>query len=202
MNILLDPNVSYVLLVLGLIFTLLALITPGTGMPEAGAALCLLLAGYAVYKLGFNLWALVVLVLSVIPFVYAIRKPRREIFLALSILGIILGSVYLFPSQGFRPAVNPLLAVLVSILSAGFLWIAIHKALQAHHAHPRHDLSTLVGQVGEAKTSIHAEGSVQVAGELWSAFSKTPIAAGRQARVVGRDGFVLEVEPIKTPSVK
>ena len=55
----------------------------------------------------------------------------------------------------------------------------------------------LVGQVGEAKTRIHEEGSVQVAGELWSAGSKSPIPAGRQVKVTARDGFILEVESEK-----
>jgi len=157
------------------------------------------LTGYTVYHLGFNLWALIILVLSIFPFVHAIRKPKREIFLALSIFGLIAGSVYLFPTQGIRPAVNPILAALVSVLTAGFLWLVIRKTLQAHSAHPRHDLSTLVGQTGEAKTSIHAEGSVQVAGELWTARSAKLIPAGGRVRVIGRAGFILDVEPDNAP---
>jgi membrane-bound ClpP family serine protease len=66
--------------------------------------------------------------------------------------------------------------------------------MQAAHARPSHDLSTLVGQVGEAKTRIHAEGSVQVAGELWSARSEKSIPYGSPVKVIGREGFVLVVE--------
>ena len=195
-SILLDPNVAYVLLVLGFILGLLALVMPGTGMFEIGALFCLVLAGYAVYYVGFNLWALILLVLSVIPFIYAIRKPKREVFLALGILGVIAGSVYLFPAQGFRPAVNPVLATVASVLSAGFLWIVIRKTLQAHLARPSHDLDVLVGQIGEAKTTIHEEGSVQVAGELWTAHSVNPIPVGARVHVTGREGFILEVEQV------
>ena len=79
------------------------------------------------------------------------------------------------------------------------MWIAITKALQAAHALPSHDLSTLVGQVGEAKTRIHSEGSVQVAGELWSARSDKSIPAGNSVRVVAREGFILVVEREKNP---
>jgi membrane-bound serine protease (ClpP class) len=172
----------------------MAIITPGTGMFEVGALFCLALAGYAVYNLSFNLWALIVLVLSVFPFVYAIQRPKREWFLALSILGLVVGSVFLFATDGWQPAVNPLLAIVSSILYAGFLWIVVQKGMQAAHARPSHDLSTLVGQVGEAKTRIHAEGSVQVAGELWSARSEKSIPNGSPVKVVGREGFVLVVE--------
>jgi len=137
------------------------------------------------------LWALIILILSLIPFVYAIRKPKREWALALSILGVIAGSLYLFPSEGFLPAVNPILAALVSLLVAGFLWWTIRKVVTAHHARPLQDLQSLIGQIGEAKTRVQEEGSVQMAGELWSARSDKPIPAGSRVRVVSREGFVL-----------
>jgi membrane-bound ClpP family serine protease len=87
-----------------------------------------------------------------------------------------------------------MLALVSSVLYAGFLWLVIQKTLQAAHTRPSHDLSALVGQLGEAKTRIHKDGSVQVAGELWSARSETPITNGTSIRVVAREGFILVVE--------
>ena len=194
MDFLLDPNIAYLFLLAGVLLGLMAIITPGTGMFEIGAFFCLALAGYAVYNLSFNLWALIVLILSIIPFVYAIQKPKREWFLALSILGLVVGSVFLFATDGWQPAVSPLLALVTSVLFAGFLWIAIQKTLQASHAIPSHDLSALVGQIGEAKTRVHTDGTVQVDGELWSARSEKSIPNGSPIKVVAREGFVLIVE--------
>ncbi len=194
MNILFDPNVAYLLLVVGSLVLMLAIVTPGTGLLEVGASLILILAGYAVYHLGFNFWALIVLAVSLVPFIFAIQKPKREWVLALSILCVIVGSLYLLPGTGFAPAVNPVLAVIVSILSAGFLWIVARKGMLAHVGRPLQDLGNLIGQVGEAKTSVHEEGSVQVASELWSARSDAVIRAGSRVRVVGREGFTLVVE--------
>lgn len=193
MEILYNPNIAYVLLVAGFVLALLAIVAPGTGMLEVGAFFLLALAGFATYQIGFNLWALIILILSLIPFVYAIRKPKREWALALSILGVIAGSLYLFPSEGFLPAVNPILAALVSLLVAGFLWWTIRKVVTAHHARPLQDLKNLIGQIGEAKTRVQEEGSVQMDGELWSARSDKPIPAGSRVRVVSREGFVLIV---------
>jgi membrane-bound serine protease (ClpP class) len=114
------------------------------------------------------------------------------------ILALIVGSLFLFPGEvWYQPAVNPLLAVLVSVFSGGFLWLAANKILEAEARRPTHDLQALVGALGEAKTSIHPKGSVQVNGELWSAYSETPIPAGAQVRVTGREGFVLRVEAIE-----
>ena len=194
MDFLLDPNIAYLFLLAGVLLGLMAIITPGTGMFELGAFFCLALAGYAVYNLSINLWALIVLALSIVPFVYAIQKPKREWFLALSILGLVVGSIFLFATEGWRPAVNFPLALVSSVLYAGFIWIAVRKTLQAAYARPTHDLTTLVGQVGEAKTRIHKEGSVQVAGELWSARSEKSIPSGSVVKVVAREGFILVVE--------
>jgi membrane-bound serine protease (ClpP class) len=193
MDILYNPNIAYILLVVGFVLALLAIVAPGTGMLEVGAFFLLALAGFAIYHIGFNLWALIILVLALIPFVYAIRKPKREWALVLSILGVIAGSVYLFPSGGFLPAVNPILAALVSVLVAGFLWWSIRKVVAAHHARPLQDLQSLIGKIGEAKTRIQLDGSVQMAGELWSARSEKPISEGSRVRVVSREGFVLVV---------
>ncbi len=195
MEILLDPNIAYILLVLGSILLLMAIVTPGTHLMEGGAILFLALAGYAIYNLGFNVWALIVLVLSLVPFIYSIQKPKRELILALSLVGVIIGSVYLFPSSGFLPAVNPFLALVVSILSGGLLFLAVRKGMQAHHARPLQDLSALIGKIGQAKTRVEDDGSVQVAGELWSARSDKPIPAGSRVRVVSREGFILLVVP-------
>ena len=70
----------------------------------------------------------------------------------------------------------------------------MRKTVQAAEAPPMHDLETLIGSIGEAKTRIHEEGSVYIAGEMWSARSDKPIPAGSSIRVVRREGFILVVE--------
>jgi membrane-bound ClpP family serine protease len=101
----------------------------------------------------------------------------------------------MFPGSGLLPAVNPLLAVVISALSAGFLWLSVRKGMQAFHAIPMQDLAKLIGQTGQAKTEVLDSGSVQVASELWSARSQKAIPAGTWVRVVNREGFTLVVEP-------
>lgn len=197
-TILLNPNIAYLFLVSGVLLTLFALVTPGTGFLEVGAFFMLALAGYAIYLLPIHIWALVLLVLSVIPFGMAIRSTsRREIYLGLSIIGLIIGSAYLFRGEGWIPSVNIWLVIIVSLLMSGFLWFVIIKTLEALEALPSHDLSVIVGQIGEAKTAIHTEGSAQIAGELWTARSENPISAGARVRVIEMNGFVLEVEEVE-----
>ncbi len=197
MEFLLNPNLAYLFLVCGITLTLLAILTPGTGVLEIGAFFALALAGWAVYSLPINPWALVMLVLSVFLFIGALRKSGNTHYLALSILTLILGSTFLFREENiWQPAVHPLLAAVASLLAGGFFWIATTKTLEASAARPAHDLSPLIGARGEARTEIHDEGVVFVTGELWTARSKTVIPAGTPIRVLRREGLILEVEPV------
>jgi membrane-bound serine protease (ClpP class) len=193
-DFLLNPNVVYIVLMAGALLALLALATPGTGLLEIGALFLIAAAGYGLYTLSFNWWALLLMVLSAIPFAYSLQKPKREPFLILAILMLIAGSIFIFPRTAAHEGVNPFLALGVSILVGGFLWIVARKTVDAARAKPMHDLNDLVGQVGEARTRIEHEGTVQVAGELWSARSDVPIASGDLIRVVKREGFILVVE--------
>jgi len=194
MDFLLDPNIAYLILLGGVLLAMMSLASPGTGLFEIGAFFCIALAGYAIYNLSFNWWALLLLALSIVPFVYAIQKPRREPYLALSILLLVVGSVFMFPRTEEQAIVNPFVAIIASGLVAGFLWIAVRKSVEATSAKPTHDLAGLVGQIGEARTRVNDEGSVLVAGEMWSARSEKPIPAGSSIRVIRREGFILIVE--------
>ena len=196
MNTLVNANIAYLLLMFGSIFLMMAIVTPGTHLLEGGALLMLAAAGYEIYNLGFNWWALIILVLALVPFIFSIRKSGREWALGLSLLALIVGSLYMFPGTEFLPAVNPVLAVVISLMSAGCLWFVVRKGMQAFHARPLQDLQNLIGQTGQAKTEIAIlnGGSVQVASELWSARSEAPIPAGSRIRVVSREGFTLIVE--------
>jgi len=196
-EILLDPNLAYLILVVGLLLAAMAVISPGTGLFEVGALILLILAGWEVYNLPINAWSLIVLLLGAVFFVLAFRQTRPALFLGLSILAVVIGSAFLFRGETWsQPAVNPILALVVSILAGGFLWVGTRKALEARLLSPVHNLGTLIGATGEAKTDIHEEGSVQVSGELWSARSERPILAGVKVRVVEREGYILQVEEL------
>lgn len=194
MEFFLNPNTAYLILMLGIVFAFLALITPGTGLLEVLAVLILIGAGYITSQIGLTLWALILLIVSIVPFFYGIRKPKRGIFLAISLVGIVSGSAYLFPSNGWLPVVNPFLVIVTSTLISFFLWFTARKVLQTMQREPLHDLEKVVGMTGIAKTSIHDSGSVQVGGELWSARSTKVIPAGRHVKVVRREGFTVIVE--------
>jgi len=197
MEILVDPNVAYLLLIVGVVLAIMALFAPGTGVLEVGALFVLFLAGWEISQQAIILWALAVLILGVIPFIIAVRKSRNLVFLVIALVAFVIGSAYLFQgATWWQPGVNPILAIVASILASGYLWIATTKVLETEKLKPRHDLAKLIGNIGEARTDIHSEGSVQLGSELWSARSDIPIPSGSKVKVVKRDGFILDVEGI------
>lgn len=195
-DFLLDPNLAYLILVGAALLTMMAVLNPGTGVLEIIALFLWLLSGYIILNIPVNYWALGIMLLGVVLFLLSLRKIRNLIYLGLSIAAVIIGSIFLFDQPGWQPAVNPVLAVIVSIFVAGFTWVVAQKAIEADQMRPAHDLEALIGAIGEAKTAIANEGSVQVAGELWSASSEQTIPQGAHVKIVGREGFSLVVEEI------
>jgi membrane-bound ClpP family serine protease len=198
MNIFLDPNVAYFLLVIGLVLAVMALFAPGTGFFELLAVTALIAAGYGVINLPINGWALGLLLLGVFPFILALRRSRQYIFLVISLAALIVGSVFLFRGgAGQIVVVSPYLAAPMSILAALLLWFAGRKGIEAMERPIVHNPDRLIGNVGEARTNIYREGTLYVSGEEWTARSDREILAGSLARVISRDGLVLYVEPVQ-----
>lgn len=195
MDILINPDIAYLLLVGSVFLGTLAIFNPGTGLLEIGALLLVVIAGWLIFSLEINVWALVLLLLGTIPFILAMRKTRQMAYLVVALVSFVIGSSYLFKGETWwQPGVNPFLALVASALSSGFIWFAARKILEADEIRPSHDLDQLINQLGEARSDIHQEGSVQVLGEMWTARSEVLIPAHTRIRVVRREGFVLIVE--------
>ncbi len=197
MSLLLDPNVAYLLLVTGFILSILALFTPGTGFLEIGALFAIILAGYAVYNLPINGWALALLLVGVVPFIFALRKWKHWIWLIPSLVSLIVGSIFIFRNPDGSPAIHPVLAIIVSVVAVAFLWIIGRKSLEAIVIAPAQDLTRLIGVTGEVRTEVGLDGTVYIGSEEWTARTYGPvIPAGTQVKVTGREGLVLIVEPM------
>jgi len=195
MSFLFDPNVAYLLLVFGFVLGVLALFTPGTGLLEVGALFAIALATYALYHLAINWWALIMIVVSIVPFFLAMRKQKNWYWLIPSVALLCVGSIFLFKSSASQQPINPFFAILTSLVSAALLWFIGRRSIDALKMRPSQDLKRLVGQVGEARTDIKTTGTIYVNGEEWSARSDKLIRNGAAVKVVDREGLVLIVLP-------
>lgn len=193
-------NLMYLLLVAGVWFASLAVISPGTGLYEVLTLMTLASAGIGLFYIPINAWAFIPLILGMATFLSSLWVKKLEgILLGISALLISLGSVYLFQSKWDEPAVHPLLAIIVSLSTLGFYWFAIRKTVAAQRMQSVHDPSLVVGQTGVSRTAIEPVGTIYVGGEYWSARSDQVIPAGAWVLVTGRKGLVLSVELIEIP---
>jgi membrane-bound serine protease (ClpP class) len=197
MSFLFDPNVAYLMLVLSFILTVLALFTPGTGLLEISALFAIAITGYAIYHLVVNWWALVMFVVSIVPFFFAVRKARQWYWLLASAALMCVGSVFLFKESIGQQPLNPFFAIFTTLVAMLLLWIIGRKTVDALKMKPSQDLKRLVGEEGEARTEIKNSGTVYVAGEEWSARSDKLIHSGAVVKVIDREGLVLIVEQDK-----
>ncbi|HEU0291090.1 MAG TPA: NfeD family protein [Anaerolineales bacterium] len=199
MEFLINPNAAYILIVSAVMLLLLTYNEPKFTWPKAGMAFCFLAAGVELLYLNGNAWAFLVVALSPLPFIIAIRQtPVRSHLLLLTILMLTHGSFFLLVDQNGRPVVDYGLAGFVSVLCGAFIWISTGRSRNAQGARLSDDPNSVAGLIGEARTDIesHSAGSVLVEGEIWQARSKKPIQAGAMVRILRQDGFWLTVKEV------
>ncbi len=185
----------YLCLVLGLWTAAMALVTPGTGVLEASALLLLSAAGMGMLIWPVNPWAFLPLGLGVVAFVLSfVQRRRAGIWLVASAVLISLGSIFLYESARGGPAVQPLLAIVMTCLTVGFFGLGVRRGLEVQTVKRAVDAARVIGLIGEARTPVHRSGTVYVGGEMWSARSEQAIPAGNRVRVRALDGLVIEVE--------
>jgi membrane-bound serine protease (ClpP class) len=191
-----DPNISFLLLVLGLWCVVLAVSLPGTGLPEATAVVSLALAAVGLLQLPVDVVGLLLIGLALALFILEFQVNAHGALLIGGGVALALGALAVYrgadDTTGTLSWVTVVGAPLVS--SLGFAFI-IRKGLAAQRAPAVQDLRRLIGQVGVARTPVAREGSVYVGGELWSATAETPIPAEASVVVVDRRGLVLTVAP-------
>jgi membrane-bound ClpP family serine protease len=152
------PNLLYLLLVAGIWLAALAVLSPGTGVLELLALVALAGAGLGTLVLPFNVWALIVLAVGVIFFVFSLRLEKFELWLTLSALSLSIGSVFLFQTDVPTPAVSPLLALIVSLLTLGYFWLAVRSSVLAQRERPSIDPANVLGEVGDVRTVLDPVG--------------------------------------------
>ena len=175
--------------------TVMALVTPGTGVLELLALVAFAGSTLGILTLPINYWAMPLVLAGTVLFGMSIWRWQRGLWLALSAIAFSLGSMFLFRIPGRVLAVDPLLGIGTSLLTLAFFWLVVRKSLLAFRSPASDSLSAVMGKVGEVRTPLNPVGSVFVNGELWSARADSELAPGARVVVTGREGLILIVQP-------
>jgi membrane-bound serine protease (ClpP class) len=188
-----NPNIVYLLLIAGIWAVALAITTPGTGLPEAAAVVMLSLALLGLSRLPVNFVGLSLIFLSLVLYVLELKATSHGAFLMAGIITLAGGSLFLFRADERAISVSLGLVAATVIGTAGFFTFALRKALEVRRRPPVQNPDAVIGALGEAKTDILKEGTVQVGSELWTAQADELIPAGTKVQIVQRLGLRLKV---------
>jgi membrane-bound serine protease (ClpP class) len=199
---LMDPNVSFILLAIGLLALYVEFNHPGAIVPGVVGLIFILLAIFAFNLLPVRWAALVLILTSFALFTLEAKFATHGILTIGGIATMVIGALLLVdtPVPEFRVKLVTALAVSVPIgIITAFLFSI---ALKARRAKVTTGEQGLIGEIGVVRTPLTPEGKVFVHGELWSAVAPSEVAVGEQVVVRSiNEGFVLMVEPVRAPSL-
>jgi membrane-bound serine protease (ClpP class) len=190
-----DPNVAYVLMLIGIYGLFFEFANPGYILPGVAGAISLVLALYAFQILPVNYAGLALLSLGL---VFMLAEAFVPSFGALGIggvIGFVIGSIILFDQGQAGYAVSLPLILALALLSAGFFLFVVGAAVKARRRPVVSGREELLGARGEVLEDFTGRGRIRVHGEIWRAESPVPLKRGGRVRVSAVDGLVLNVEP-------
>ena len=199
LSILSDPNIAYILFMLGVYGLLLELYSPGLIFPGVVGVISLLLAFYSMQTLPINYAGLALIIFAFILFILEIKIVSHGILTIGGVISLVLGSLMLIKSDpGFDVVqISWKIILLFVILTVSFFSIALGLGIKAQRRKPTTGQEGLINEVGEAMTDLEPSGIIKVHGELWKAESpEKTISKGSKIIVTGISDLKLKVSKI------
>ena len=194
LNVITDPNVAYILMMLGVLGLFFELSNPGVIVPGIIGGISLILAFYAFQSLPINFAGLLLILLGIVLLVAEIKVVSHGVLAIGGVIAMALGSLMLFdaPELSFRLSRWLLLAT-VGAVAAAFL-ITMTAGARALRRPPMMGVHGMIGATGVARGALAPEGQVHIGGELWRAVADGGhVEDGRSVRVVDVEGLTLKV---------
>lgn len=195
-----DPNVVYLLLMVGFLGIFFELSHPGVIFPGVAGGIALILAFYGLQTLPVSAAGLLLLLLAGVLFIAEINVPSYGILGTGAVIALTLGSVMLIrsPFPWFQISLK-VVVPMVSLIALFFL-VVLRLVVKARRRSPATGREAMVGEVGEALGDFAPGGKVFVRGEIWDAHSPQIVIKGDRVRVVAVRGLSLEVRAHKEES--
>jgi membrane-bound serine protease (ClpP class) len=191
-----DPNIAYILMMIGLAGLYFELSHPGVILPGVLGSIALILAFYSFQTLPVNAAGILLIVLALIFFIMEMKIASYGLLSVAGVVSLLLGSVMLFDRVDGQTGISWTVLVPTLCLVGGFFAVVAGLVYRSRIRRPMTGDSGLIGEIGIVKQPLTPVGRVQIHGELWFARSATPVAVGRKVQVTAMDGLTLSVEPL------
>lgn len=193
-----NPNIAYILLILGFYGLFFELSHPGAIFPGVFGIICLVLAFYAFHTLPVNYAGIILILAGMIMFLLEIKIQSHGLLGLGGVISLFFGSLLLSGSKASYLRISITTIIVVVAFTLIFFLFIVTKAVQAMRRRPWTGTEGIVGMKGVATRSFRkGKGVVLVHGELWQARSDEDIKEGDEVLVVGAQGLILIVKKLK-----
>lgn len=195
LKIIADPNIAYILLMLGTLGILLELYNPGLGIPGIVGTVSLILAFFALHTLSINIAGLLLIAVSFVFFAIEAVTPSFGLFIISGIITLMIGSFFLFrPMSDFNIPHTLIIGVVTAV--GLIVWLAVWFTWKTKRRKVTTGKEGLIGEKARVVKPLTPEGTVFLQGEYWKARSTSgDVAEKSTVTVKGYDGFTLIIEP-------
>jgi len=197
LSVITNPNIAYILMLLGIYGLFFELANPGYVLPGVVGAICLLLALYSMQLLPVNYAGLGLVILGIVFMVAEIFAPSFGALGFGGIIAFVVGSVILFDTDGGDIQVAIPIITTITIISSIFFLVALRLIFAAHKKPIVSGVEEMLGSIGEVLEDFDHAGRIRIHGETWQVRSQSPLKRGVQVRVTAINGLILHVEPLK-----
>jgi len=189
-----DPNVAYILMMIGVYGILFEIYSPGAIFPGVAGGISIILALYAFQTIPITFAGVFLILLGIVFFILELKIISHGVLGIAGIISIIIGSVMLIDLPRSIFAISWKSIVAVAILSGIFFFGVLSYAIKAQLTKVKTGKEGLIGETGTAVTDVFEDGKVFLHGELWHAKSDEPIDKGERVIVTGVDGLLLLIK--------
>lgn len=203
LDILSDPNIAYILLMIGIYGLLFELYNPGSILPGIVGFISIILAFYALHSLPLNYAGLALIIFAVILFILEIKIISHGLLTLGGIISFLIGSLMLIkPTISFEfVQISLSVIITVTVLTSLFFIFALGKGIMAQRKKPVTGIQGMIGLSGITISSLNPKGQIQINGEIWQAESEgEEISSNSEVIVTKYDNLELKVKSPSTGS--
>lgn len=191
-----DPNIAFILMMIGLAGLYFELAHPGVVLPGAVGTLCLLLAFFAFQTLPINFIGILLILLAFILFILEFKIISYGLLSLGGVISLFMGSMMLFRQGDMGVAISWWVLIPVVLVVSLFFITVAGIVFRMHFRRTMTGAEGMVGEKGTAYTALAPAGQVYVQGEYWEAVSEEPVAAGEAVEVVAVENLKLRVRRV------
>ncbi|MBI4196428.1 MAG: nodulation protein NfeD [Deltaproteobacteria bacterium] len=189
LDVLINPNIAYILMMLGFYGLLFEITHPGSWFPGVAGLICIILAFYAFHTLPTNYAGLALIILAMILFFAEIFVTSYGLLGVAGVVCLLLGSLFLVNSTAEFMKLSLSLVIPVVLSTGAIFFFLLSLAVRSQRRRSSSGVEGMIGLVGE----MQEEGKVLVNGELWDTITKDLLTKGSKVKIVKTDGMKLHV---------